>query len=157
MKDLLSGVSDAYPYEIIQYHDSWLAVDPVIGCKASCSYCLLRIPGWTGVRPQVVDPVEDVVERLMSHRYFDAHETRLCFGTRTDVLLPEVRPHALRFLRALDAKGLRNAVALITKLEVLTTSVSGSRTSSTSGSSSWPAGRPCHREWRRGCDPALRS
>ena len=54
----------------------------------------------------------------MSHRYFDAHETRLCFGTRTDVLLLEVRPHALRFLRALDAKGLRNAVALITKLEV---------------------------------------
>ncbi|MGW4031720.1 radical SAM protein [Streptomyces sp. NPDC004838] len=117
MSGLLSRVSDAYPYEPIQFHDSWLAVDPVIGCKASCSYCLLRIPGWTGVRPETVTPVEDIVERLRTHKYFEPHVTRLCFGTRTDVLLPEVQPYALDFLRALDAKGFRNAVALITKLE----------------------------------------
>lgn len=115
---LLSGVSDAYPYSPIQMHDSWLAVDPVIGCKASCAYCLLQLAGWTGVRPEVVHPVEEIVAMLMRHPYFTPHTTRLCFGTRTDVLLPEVTPYALRFLAALEDRGMRNPVALISKLEI---------------------------------------
>lgn len=115
---LLSGVSEAYPYAPVQMHDSWLAVDPVIGCKASCAYCLLRLANWTGVRPEVVRTVDEIIEDVLRHKYFEPHVTRLCFGTRTDVLLPEVTPYALRFLAALDERGLRNPVALISKLEV---------------------------------------
>jgi DNA repair photolyase len=115
---LLFGVSDAYPYAPLQMHDSWLAVDPVIGCKASCAYCLLRLANWTGVRPEVVRTVDEIVSDLLHHKYFRPNTTRLCFGTRTDVLLPEVTPYALQFLAALDERGLRNPVALISKLEV---------------------------------------
>jgi DNA repair photolyase len=115
---LLSGVSEAYPYAPVQMHDSWLSVDPVIGCKASCAYCLLRLAKWTGVRPEVVREVDEIVEDVLRHRYFRPHVTHLCFGTRTDVLLSEVTPYALRFLSALDERGLRNPVALISKLEI---------------------------------------
>ncbi|HEX5119754.1 MAG TPA: hypothetical protein VFW65_31595 [Pseudonocardiaceae bacterium] len=111
-------MSAAYPYAPIQMHDSWLAVDPVVGCKASCAYCLLHLAGWTGVRPEVVRGTDEIVADLLGHRYFTPHTTHLAFGTRTDVLLPEVTPHALRFLTALDQRGLRNSVALISKLEV---------------------------------------
>ncbi|MDI1461406.1 hypothetical protein QEZ54_10535 [Catellatospora sp. KI3] len=115
---LLSTIGDHYPYSPIQYHDSWLAVDPVIGCKASCSYCLLRLAGWTGVRPEVVESTTDIVEQLVSHRYFIPNETKLCYGTRTDVLMPEVIPHMTAFLTELEKRGLRNPVALISKKEI---------------------------------------
>ena len=112
---LLDSVSPRYPYALIQQHDSWLAVDPVVGCKAQCSYCLLRLADWTGRTPELVQDVQETLRRLVAHRCFVAHETALCFGTRTDPLFPESLPHTIEFLRGLEERDLRNPVALVTR------------------------------------------
>ena len=58
----------------------------------------------------------EAVERLVSHRYFQAHVTPIQLLNRaTDPFLPMVRPHTLAVLEDLDGRGLTNHVLVITR------------------------------------------
>lgn len=110
---------------LIAEHDSWITVDPIIGCPADCPYCYLGPLGLrntrsyarampsmvaaalvdylTGRRSVVVDPSEDL--------------TPICLGNYTDMVISRPnRDSLVNYLRAIiDVLTSRRPLVLITK------------------------------------------
>lgn len=114
-RNLLEHLNAAFSYEPVQYHDSWLSIDPIIGCRHNCQYCYLRLVKWTGVRPVQIISTPDILRLLETNRYFIPHKTPLALGNCTDMFLPENIPTALEIARELDQRGYRNSLTFITK------------------------------------------
>jgi DNA repair photolyase len=113
--DLRNRLNRNFNFEPIQYHDTWLSIDPVIGCNLNCQYCYLRLADWTGVTPQKILSVEEIISMLQSHRYFIPHQTSLGVGTTTDIFLPENKGIAVEIAKGLDQRGYTNPLIFITK------------------------------------------
>lgn len=107
-----------YRHVPIAYHDTWLSVDPIVGCRLSCEYCFLRLAQWTGIRPQIVHSIPKILGMLLTHKYFTPHRTILSFCNCTDPFLADNVPHTLEFVNALDAQKLTNPVVLTTKVSI---------------------------------------
>ncbi len=88
---LIERKSPDYSFTPIAYHDSWLSVDPIIGCTSACSYCYMRQTGWTGVRPEKVIEVGELIVKLLAseNKHFIPNETIISFGNHTDTFSPE--------------------------------------------------------------------
>ncbi len=112
-----SGATSDPQYEFaeIAYHDSWISVDPIIGCQMDCQYCFMQIAGWTRMRPSRLRSVPEIVDMLLGHKYFVPHRTPISFGNQTDPFHPANVADTLQFLQVLDNAQLRNPVALATK------------------------------------------
>ncbi len=117
-ESLLDIKNNDYVFRPVAYHDSWLSIDPIIGCRLNCQYCYMRSTNWTGVRPEYLYTVTEIVEMIIAHRYFLPHETVLCFGNQTDSFLPENVDYTLEFFEALEKRGLNNPVAVVTKKRI---------------------------------------
>lgn len=92
----------AYP-PLIAEHDTWISLDPLLGCPSRCAYCYLGPLQLVGKRPTGrVSPQELVLrleERLASRRARspsrDEDATPVCLGNHTDMLMT---PEGLAFL-----------------------------------------------------------
>lgn len=103
--------------EVVEYRKSGLSLNHIQGCPLDCAYCIRHTYGlWDQRQPRASMPDAEAVERLVSHRYFQAHLTPVQLLNRaTDPFLPAVRPHTLAVLADLDGRGLRNHVLVITR------------------------------------------
>jgi DNA repair photolyase len=103
--------------EIIEYRKSGLSLNHIQGCPLDCAYCIRHTYGlWDQRQPRALLSDTDAVAQLVNHRYFQAHVTPLqLFNRATDPFLPAVRPHTFTVLEALDERGLRNHVLVITR------------------------------------------
>jgi DNA repair photolyase len=103
--------------EVVEYRKSGLSLNHIQGCPLDCAYCIRHTYGlWDQRQPRALMPDAEAVERLVSHRYFQAHVTPVQVLNRaTDPFLPSVRPHTLAILADLDGRGLRNHVLVITR------------------------------------------
>jgi DNA repair photolyase len=103
--------------EVVEYRKSGLSLNHIQGCPLDCAYCLRHTYGlWDQRQPRALMPDAEAVERLVGHRYFQAHLTPVQVLNRaTDPFLPAVRPHTLAVLADLDSRGLRNHVLVITR------------------------------------------
>ena len=103
--------------EVIEYRKSGLSLNHIQGCPLDCAYCIRHTYGlWDHRQPRALVPDAAAVEALVGHRYFQPHVTPLqLFNRATDPFLPVVRPHTFAMLEALDARGLRNHVLVITR------------------------------------------
>jgi DNA repair photolyase len=113
--DLRTRLNGNFNFEPIQYHDTWLAIDPVIGCHLNCQYCYLRLVDWTGVTPQKLFSAEEIIRMLQSHHHFIPHKTPLAVGTTTDMFLPENKEISVEIATKLDQFGYTNPLVFITK------------------------------------------
>ncbi len=118
MSQLLKNKAPEYPYSPLAYHDTWLSVDPIIGCQHDCQYCFLQLTGWNGKAPEQLYTPDHIVRMLTTHPLFHPHETPLCFGNQTDPLLAVNLDYVTTFLRLLDGHKLRNPLVFITKRPV---------------------------------------
>lgn len=107
-----------YPFAPLAYHDTWLSIDPIIGCSYDCKYCYLQIPGWTAQSPRVLHSVDRIVEMLLGHRLFRAHQTPLCFGNQTDAFLNANVEYVAKLVQQLEAQKLQNPLVFITKSHI---------------------------------------
>jgi hypothetical protein len=114
-KSLLETKKESYFYSPIACHESWLAIDPIIGCRLNCEYCYMRMTQWTAVRPERLYTVNDIVDLLLSHPYFLPHETVLSFGNQTDAFLPDNADFTIAFFEALEQRKLNNPLVVSTK------------------------------------------
>jgi DNA repair photolyase len=102
-------------HRVISCHDTWISIDPIVGCPFSCQYCVLRHSNGTGLRPKVICSPQECVEQLLKYPLFARNVSRLAIGNETDMF------HALNFeylvelLLALQETDLKNQIALITK------------------------------------------
>jgi DNA repair photolyase len=103
--------------EVVEYRKSGLSLNHIQGCPLDCAYCIRHTYGlWDQRQPRALMSDAEAVERLVSHRYFQAHVTPAQILNRaTDPFLPAVRPHTLAVLADLEARGLRNHVLVITR------------------------------------------
>jgi DNA repair photolyase len=107
--------SGSYIYDLVAYHDSWISLDPIIGCSYDCKYCVLQLPRWTGKRPQRLFSPQEAVLRLIAHRYFVENRTVISVGNRTDPFLKSNVDLTLQVLHEFKSRGLRNPICLVTK------------------------------------------
>jgi DNA repair photolyase len=103
--------------EIVEYRKSGLSLNHIQGCPLDCAYCIRHTYGlWDQRQPRALMSDAEAVERLVSHRYFQAHVTPVqLFNRATDPFLPMVRPHTFAVLEDLDARRLTNHVLVITR------------------------------------------
>ncbi len=114
-KSLLDRLNPNYHYNPIAYHDSWISVDPIIGCQLNCQYCYMQMTNWTDVQPEVIYSVPQILKMLLEHKYFTPHQTVLSFANQTDPFLHKNIELTLQFLKILDLNKLKNPVVLVTK------------------------------------------
>jgi len=102
-------------YRSISYHDTWISVDPVLGCPYKCAYCVLRHVGNTGRRPEQRMSPKKCVKELLEYPLFIPRHTPLAIGNETDMLHALNVDYLVDLLTEMSANGIDNPIALITK------------------------------------------
>ncbi|MGN9906474.1 hypothetical protein ACTMTJ_02875 [Phytohabitans sp. LJ34] len=109
---------------LVAEHDSWITVDPIVGCPADCAYCYLGPLGLRATRPALRATPEAVVAAVEEHLYGrrarvidPAHDqTPLCVGNYTDMVLTRPNREALvRIVELLAERIPRRPVVVVTK------------------------------------------
>lgn len=108
----------SFQYNPIAYHDSWISVDPIIGCTLDCQYCFMQLTNSSGIKPKHLYSIPQIVDMLVNHKYFAPHRTVLSFGNQTDSFLPENVPLTLEFFKRLEELEFTNPVAVVTKKRI---------------------------------------
>jgi DNA repair photolyase len=101
-------------YRVIEQHDSWISVAPVVGCNRACTYCVLQTTFGNTVTPRLYTDPNSVGDLLRESKIYH-DDAVICLFNYTDALLPENRRHLLTSLRNLNAKNFRNWVCIPTK------------------------------------------
>ncbi|MFE2192817.1 hypothetical protein ACFXAQ_18595 [Streptomyces olivaceus] len=108
---------------IIAEHDTWISVDPIIGCPANCAYCYLGPIGLKARKPEPrVSPGEavDMLCRYLAETRGDMDATRdftpVCLGNYTDMLLaPENVTYLRSFARELAHARVNRPLVVVSK------------------------------------------
>lgn len=82
---------------LISEHDTWISIDPLVGCPACCAYCFVK-PRQRGVREpsirrsprEMVHELRDyLAERNRGWQAATGPNTPVCIGNYTDMLMSE--------------------------------------------------------------------
>lgn len=105
---------------IVDYRKSGLSLNHIVGCPLDCGYCVRHLfSNFDMKKPHLVVGDEAAVATLVGHWAFRDHVTPVQLLNRaTDPFLPGVKDHLFSTLEALDARGLRNPVLVITRWHV---------------------------------------
>ncbi|WP_345070315.1 hypothetical protein [Phytohabitans flavus] len=109
---------------LVAEHDSWITVDPILGCPADCAYCYLGPLGLRSARAAERATPETVAAAVEDHLWgrragvvdpaYD--QTPLCVGNYTDMLLTRPNREALvRIVELLAERIPRRPVVVVTK------------------------------------------
>lgn len=80
---------------IVSEHDTWISIDPTVGCPANCTYCYLGPLNLRARRPEIrMKPAalaselkRYLAERSSEDSYFRLARTPVCFGNYTDAFM----------------------------------------------------------------------
>lgn len=121
--NMIDNTSAAVP--LVSVHDSWISVDPIVGCPARCCYCFLQKNKLTGTAPTIRVSPADAVAALakLIERHSDLARSRgnegmapVCIGNYTDMFMHRAsREYLIDYLICHHARFPDVPVALITK------------------------------------------
>ncbi|MEU0244996.1 hypothetical protein ABZ192_11810 [Streptomyces sp. NPDC006235] len=108
---------------IIAEHDTWISVDPIIGCPANCAYCYLGPIGLKAQQPRprvtpgrAVEMLCEYLDETRGDLSHDMDSTPVCLGNYTDMLLTATNQEYLRgFASELAGAGLARPLVVVTK------------------------------------------
>lgn len=112
---------------LIAEHDTWISMDPVVGCPADCAYCYLGPMNLRAKKPTARVTPAELARSLRAYLYgqraelIDPREdpTPLCLGNYTDMLMTrDNRRFLVDAVRALDEVVAPRPLVLITKAAV---------------------------------------
>lgn len=72
---------------LVAEHDTWISVDPVIGCPAACDYCYLGDLDLRARRPRTRASVAQTVEAIEQHLRGRTDRTPIAIGNYTDMAM----------------------------------------------------------------------
>jgi len=105
-------------YPIIDFHSTWLAVNPIQGCINKCDYCFLQSQNLTGIIPKIICSPQETIDKLLIHKYYK-NDTPLAFFTQTDAFVTSKNIKYLKeILKIIEMKNIRNPIIFITKCRI---------------------------------------
>lgn len=104
--------------KIIRQDDTWIAVDPVVGCAKDCQYCFLQIYGATPKKGEVIASPDEAINSLLSYETYRP-ESPIMLASEADAFMsiPNIAYYS-EFLRRYDDRGIGNTLAFVTKCHV---------------------------------------
>lgn len=100
---------------IIEMHDTWLAVNSIVGCTNGCKYCFLQATGDNLNKPKVLVTPEEAITKLFKSKYYNS-TIPVCLLPNTD---PFLNQNNIKYVTALidhlATKEVKNPLILITK------------------------------------------
>ena len=110
------GQSGAHSPPLVAVHDTWISVDPVLGCVANCEYCYLGPMELRAVRPKSRATIEECLLALEALPAFSATDMPVCVGNYTDMLMrPVDRPLMLEFVYEFARRHPTRTLCVVTK------------------------------------------
>jgi len=112
---------------LIAEHDTWISLDPLVGCPASCAYCYLNLTNDTGASPTVrttpeglIDAVAEFLARRLHGGFAEGSpKTPLCIGNYTDMFMTQTGRNFLRdYVRRHKARLPEYPLCVVTKAEL---------------------------------------
>lgn len=99
----------------IRQDNTWLVVDPIVGCNNNCQYCFLRIYNKATTKPSVVFSPEEAVDKLVNYWAFGEFSYPM-IGSETDVFLCDNSiNYLMQFIEAYEKRGIKNPLCISTK------------------------------------------
>ncbi|MCA9387314.1 radical SAM protein, partial [Candidatus Dojkabacteria bacterium] len=102
----------------IRQDDTWIAVDPVVGCAKNCQYCFLQIYGATPKAGEILLSPDEAIDNLMNFETYSPGST-IMIGSETDVFMSKTNiNYFTEFIKRYDEREIGNPVAFVTKCHI---------------------------------------
>lgn len=100
---------------VIQMHDTWLAINSIVGCTNGCKYCFLQGSNDNVSKPKYLVSADEAVEQLLNYKYY-CSDIPVCLLSNTDPFLNEKNILYLKkLLTNLALNKVNNPIIIITK------------------------------------------
>ncbi len=105
---------------LIAQHDSWISVDPIVGCPAACSYCYLAASEFRPQTPSQRVAPEVALDALVAwDERMDSTSNAVCIGNYTDTLMTRAnRDYLYKFMRSFADMYPDRTLCLVTKTRI---------------------------------------
>lgn len=98
----------------VELHNSWLALNSVVGCTNACKYCFLGTKK-NCAYPHYYATPKEVVEELLQFKYYDI-KLPICLYPNTDIFLNQANiNYLMETLNIIEEQHIKNDLVVITK------------------------------------------
>ena len=99
----------------IRQDNTWLVVDPIVGCIHDCQYCFLTTHNKTRQKGSVIMTPEQTVQKLLGYWAFKPSSV-IMIGSETDIFMNKInRDFLVEFIKRYVDSGIRNIICFSTK------------------------------------------
>lgn len=99
----------------VRQDNTWLVVDPMVGCAHDCQYCFLRVYGKTKQKAEVAMSPQEAIDELIDFWAFKKN-SMVMIGSQTDMFADANNINYLsEFIRIYNDLGKQNPLSLSTK------------------------------------------
>lgn len=99
----------------IRQDNTWLVVDPIVGCNNNCQYCFLQIYDKATTKPSVIFSPEEAVNKLVNYWAFGNFSYPM-IGSETDVFLCDKSiNYLMQFIEEYEKRKIKNPLCISTK------------------------------------------
>jgi len=104
--------------EIVRQDDTWMALDPVVGCVKNCQYCFLQTYGMTPRQSEIIAEPKEAVDKLLSFPTYHP-DSVIMFGSETDAFMNRKNiDYFKKLIDELSERKIPNSVAMVTKCHI---------------------------------------
>ncbi len=112
---------------LITEHDTWVSLDPIIGCPASCAYCYLQPLDLVSRRPQVRMTPKELINKCIERFGVDGPRwggpsklpLPICIGNYTDMMMtPESIEYLIYYLALHADRFPEHPLCVVTKAKL---------------------------------------
>ncbi|HBP51334.1 MAG: hypothetical protein US68_C0007G0037 [Candidatus Shapirobacteria bacterium GW2011_GWE1_38_10] len=104
--------------EVVRQDDTWMALDPVVGCLKNCQYCFMQTYGMTPKNSEIIaEPKEAIAQLLSSATYHP--DSVVMLASETDAFMNKKNTEYFkRLINEWTNSKIPNPIAMVTKCHI---------------------------------------